>query len=300
MSPSTQRVIVLCLGFAALGLAGCANTGGTNGVFGEAATQPKTILVADFVASPEVEAIDRGFSARMDRKGINHPILERKRRTLARVNDEIVATIVATLREAGLEAQPGNEVGLTLNDEAAVVSGRLRPGDQGNAAKNKQSGFGGGRGGVVADMTVSYFSSGGKKQLLAFSADAKGAGKPPAGKQAAARNTAIATVLAAEKAAPEKLSPDVEAQARRLGRAVGEKVVVYAKGQGWLGTPEAAQAQPQERGKLPEPKPAQKQVAAKKPAAQKPSVQKPSAQRPEAPEDEEPPDTDVPDQPGKR
>jgi hypothetical protein len=31
-------------------------------------------LVADFVTSPEVEAIDRGFSARMDRKGINYPI----------------------------------------------------------------------------------------------------------------------------------------------------------------------------------------------------------------------------------
>jgi Domain of unknown function (DUF4410) len=295
MSPSTPRFIVLCLGITALGLAGCANTGGTNGMFGEAATRPKTILVADFVASPEVEAIDRGFSARMDRKGINYPILERKRRTLARVNDEIVATIVATLREAGLEAQPGSEEGLTLNDETAVVSGRLRPGEQGNAAKNKQIGFGAGRGGVVADMTASYFSGGGKKQLLAFSVDAKGAGKPPAGKQAAARNAAIATVLAAEKAAAEKLSPDVEAQARRLGRAVGEKVVVYAKEQGWLGTPEAAKAQPEERMKLPEPKPAQKQVAAKKPAAQKPSVQKP-----EAPEDEEPPDTEVPDQPGNK
>src|SRR5664279_5325890 len=223
MSPSTSRFIVLGLGIAAL--AGCANTGGANGLFGETATRPKTILVADFVTSPEVEAIDRGFSARMDRKGINYPILERKRRTLARVNDEIVASTVATLREAGLDAQPGSEEGLSLNDEAVVVSGRLRADDQSSTAKNKQIGFGGGRGGVVADMTVSYFSSGGKKQLLAFNADAKDAGKPPAGKQAAARNAAIVTVLTAEKADPEKLSPDVEAQARRLGRAVGEKVV---------------------------------------------------------------------------
>src|SRR5450830_1892912 len=175
MSPSTSRFIVF--GIAALALAGCANTGGANGMFGEAATRPKTVLVADFVAAPEVEAIDRGFSARMDRKGINYPILERKRRTLARVDDEIVASIVATLREAGLDAQPGSEEGLTLNDEAVVVSGRLRADEQSSTAKNKQIGFGGGgRGGVVADMTV--FSSGGKKQLLAFNADAKDAGKP--------------------------------------------------------------------------------------------------------------------------
>jgi hypothetical protein len=293
MSSSTSRFIVLCLGIAALGLAGCASTGGTSGLFGEAATRPKTILVADFVAAPEVEAIDRGFSARMDRKGINYPILERKRRTLARVNDEIVATIVATLREVGLAAQPGNEEGLTFNDEAAVVSGRLRAGEPGDAAKKKPIGFGAGHGGVAADMTVSYFSGGGKKQLLAFSDDAKSASKPLAGKQAAARNAAIAAVLTAEKT--EKLSPDVEAQARRLGRAVGEKVVAYAKEQGWLAAPEAAEAKPEEQVKLPEPKPAQKRVAAKKPAAQKPS-----AQRPEAPEDEEPPDTEVPVQPGRR
>ena len=91
----------------------------------------------------------------------------------------------------------------------------------------------------------------------------------------------------------------MEGQARRLGRAVGEKIVAYAKGQGWLEKPaEAGEAQPEAQAdvvKLPEPKPAQKPVAAKKRAAQKPS-----AQKPEAPEDEEPPDTDVPDQPGNR
>src|ERR1017187_5355417 len=121
MRPSTSRFIVL--GIAALALAGCANTGGANGMFGGGPARPKTVLVVDFVAAPEVEAIDRGFSARMDRKGINYPILERKRRTLARVDDEIVASLVATLREAGLDAQPGSEEGLTLNDESVVVSG---------------------------------------------------------------------------------------------------------------------------------------------------------------------------------
>lgn len=34
MSPSTSRFIVFGLGVAALALAGCANTGGANGMFG--------------------------------------------------------------------------------------------------------------------------------------------------------------------------------------------------------------------------------------------------------------------------
>ena len=207
MSPSTPRFIVLGLGIAALGLAGCANTGGANGLFGETATRPKTILVADFLTSPEVEAIDRGFSARMDRKGINYPILERKRRTLARVNDEIVASTVATLREAGLEAQPGSEDTLSLKDDAIVVSGQLRAADPG-AAKNNQVGFGSGRSGVIAEMTITSMSGGGKKQLLSFSAESgRRPGAPASGKLAASRNAAIASSLAAANAVAEKLRP---------------------------------------------------------------------------------------------
>lgn len=292
MKTRTAYFIVLGLNIAALGLAGCANTG-ANGMFGAVPAKPKTVVVTDFVAAPDVEAIDRGYSARMDRKGVNYPILERKKRTLARVNDEIVASIVVTLREAGLEAQPGSEEALTLNDEAAVVSGRLSAGAR--AAKNKPSGFGPGLGAVQADMTVSYFSGGGKKQLTAFDTDGKAAGKPPAGKQAAARNAAITAVLAVEKD-DIKLSPDVEAQARRLGRAVGEKVVAYAKEQGWLAAPEVAEAKPQERVRLPDPKPEPKRVAAKKPAA--PAAPKSSPKGPDAPEDEEPPDTGPP--PGRQ
>jgi len=81
MIPPTRLFIAISFGIAALGLAGCASTGGANGMFGASPSKPKTVLVTEFVASPEVAAIDRGFSVRMDRKGINYPILERKRRT---------------------------------------------------------------------------------------------------------------------------------------------------------------------------------------------------------------------------
>ena len=247
MNPWYLRFVVLGLGLAALG--GC-TTGG--GMFGDSSVRPKTIVVTDFIAAPEIDAIDRGFSARMDRNGSTYPILERKRRTLERVNDEIVATIVATLREAGLDAQPGSEEGLTLADQAAVVGGRLRGGEGGSA--KKPFGFGPSHVDPVADMTVSYASGGGRKPLTAFTVAAKDASKLAGGKkEAAARNAEIAAVLAAQKAAPEKLSPDVEAQARRLGRAAGEKLVAYAKEQGWIAAPAVAEP-PEDQVKLPEPK----------------------------------------------
>ena len=276
MIPPTQRLILI--GIAALALAGCANSGGgLQGAFGGAPARPKTIIVSDFVLSSDVAIVDRGYTARLERKVGSFPTFERKPRTIERVNDEIVASIVATLREAGFDAQPGNEDALTLRDEVLLITGRIRPSELSALAKGKPVVFGSGR--VSADMTVSTFSGHGKKQLLGFSADTQSAGKPPAGKQAPTRNAAIAEALAAQKSPPEKLSPDIEAPARRRGRAVGEKIVAYAKEQGWLQAPaEGGEAQPaqqpeaEQRVKLPDPKPTQRS-AKKQPPNEPPDTQ---------------------------
>ena len=58
MSSSTSRFAAIGLAIAALALAGCANTGGTN-LFGSTAVKPKTVLVTDFTVAPDVDAIDR-------------------------------------------------------------------------------------------------------------------------------------------------------------------------------------------------------------------------------------------------
>ena len=271
-----MRFLTLCV--AALLLAGCAESSTTRssgilGGGGASSPRPKTIVVADFTIASDVVVIDRGFTQRLERKIGSFPTHERKQRTLERVNDEIVATIVANLREAGLDAQPGSEEGLSLSESAVVVSGRLRP-SKPDAQKN-EAGIGAGRSGVTADMALSSFSRFGKKQLTSFAAEPAGGRKGGAGgaKAAAATNAAIASALAANKAAPEKLSPDVEAAARGIGRAAAEQIVAYAKGQGWLnkpdegedkvdGKPEASDAAPEkEVVRLPGAKPARKPAA---------------------------------------
>lgn len=284
-----MRIITLCA--ALLLLAGCAESTLTqsSGVFGGSggatSARPKAIVVTDFSMSPDVLVLDRAFTTRLERKIGAFPTYERKQRTLERVNDEIVATVVATLREAGLDAQPGSEEGLSLSESTVLASGRLRPSDA--AAKKNEYGIGGGKSGVVADVTLSSFSGFGKRQLLAFSAEPAG-GKPAAGKQAAPFNALVAEALASNKAAPEKLSADVEAAARRIGRGVGDKIVAYGKTQGWfsggegVAATEAAPAAEEKPAKpaastrtaaKPEAKPAAKPKpkAAKKPAADAPA-----------------------------
>ena len=227
----------LCGAFAALVLGGCTvysglQTGGTE-------PKPKVVFVSDFTFTSDVVAIDRGYTARLERKVGTYPTHERRQRTTERVNDEIVATIVANLREAGLEAQPGAEDAVTLNQSALVVSGNLRPGEA-VTAKNKNSfGFGAGRGHVAAAISASLISGGSKRQVLTFDVEPTAAKREPAvpPKVAAARNAEIAGIVASTGSSNERLSPDVEVPARRLGRAIADRVLAYAKDQGWLAPP---------------------------------------------------------------
>jgi hypothetical protein len=257
-----MRFIVSCL--AALLLAGCAGSslGSLAGGSGPIA-KPKTIVVTDFVFGDGVTAIDRAYTARLERKIGSFPPHERKLRTLERVNEEIVANVVATLRGAGLDAQPGGAESAALSDGVVLVSGTLKstepaPNDKKPQAVSDQIGFGTGRSNVAADVKV---LSNGKRQIAAFTADAGGRAPAANVKLAASQNAAIATALAEQKAAPEKLSPEVESQARRLGRAVGDKVLAFAKEQGWLEANVAA-AEPAKPATVPavrsEKKPAKK------------------------------------------
>lgn len=253
----------------ALALASCAVSG--FGGLGGKSEPPKTVVVADFVVSPEVIAIDRGYSLRHEKPNPNLPILDRNKRTMDRVNDEIIAAAVASLREAGINAQAGNQDAIGLREDVLVVRGRLRASDKVKPAQMNNVGFGNGRSNVAADMTITRVSAGRKEQVFAFTADGTGR-KLPSGKAATAFNAAIAAALVAQNSAPEKLSPDVEGPVRRLGASIGDKTAAFAREKGWA---EIVQAQPEAKAdtasqnagqvRLPQPKPAQ--PPAIKPAA---------------------------------
>ena len=271
-----MRLIALCA--TVLLLAGCAeSTLNQSSVLGGGGSspRPKVVVVTDFSISPDVQVLDRGFTTRLERKIGAFPTFERKQRTIERVTDEVVATVVATLREAGLDAEPGSEEGLSLAESTVLVSGKLRPSDA--SAKKNDAGIGGGKGGVIADISLSSFSSFGKKQLSAFSAEPSG-GKPAAGKQAAAFNGLVAEALASNKAAPEKLSPDVEAAARRIGRGAGDKIIAFGKTQGWFGgDAEASTEAAPGIDEKPARPPAAVRTAAAKPEARSEAKPKPGA-----------------------
>jgi hypothetical protein len=245
--------------FAALSLlclvaGGCADLGGLQPVH----SKPGVVLVSDFAFAPEIVSIDRGYTARLERKIGAHPAHQRGQRTSERVNDEIVATIVVRLREAGLEARPGGEDTLTLDQTALILTGTLRAAEP-VTDKNKNSfGFGAGRGRVIAAMNAALFSPAGRREMQPFNIGPIPARRDPPvpPKVAAARNAAIATVVAAAGGPKERLSPEVEGSARRLGSAIAERVVAFGKEQGWLGAPAGAPATAAPAASQPAPAPA--------------------------------------------
>ena len=103
-------------------------------------------------------------------------------------------------------------------------------------------------------MAVSHFSDGGKNLLLQFNAQMSGGRAARLDrKQQMARNAAIEAALLAEGTPAVKLSPAIEAQARQLGRAIGERIVAFAKERGWLTKPEVVAAMPAQPAPKPSP-----------------------------------------------
>lgn len=213
-----------------LTLASCAAT--DIGVFAPGMPAPATVVVSDFEFSPDVVLLDRGFAAQLQRSTAKLTPAQVREQLAARVSEEIVAAMAATLGEAGLAAREGGEETILLSEPTLFVTGRVRTIDPGNRTRRNVVGFGAGKSGVTADVAVTHFSGSGRREILKFAVEAESAGRP-----GPARGAATAVVTRGDGAAVVRLSADVAAEARRIGQAAARRIIAYATEQGWIRTP---------------------------------------------------------------
>ena len=223
----------------AFALAACGQTSiqGISSMLTPGLARPEAVVVSDFDFSPDVVLLDRGFVAQLQRRMGKAPPEKIREELAARVSREIVSSMVATLREAGLPARAGGDETLIADQSALVVTGKVRSIDQGNRTQRNVVGLGVGKSEVAADVVVAHLSPSGKKEVLTFAAEAESGVRPGAAVTApvtAARGVAAVAVAAGSGAASEKLSADVEAHARRLGQTAARRIIAYATEQGWL------------------------------------------------------------------
>jgi hypothetical protein len=241
----------LFVGLIALAAVGCAQTNApeTQAAAGDTVPRPRTVLVNDLGFPPDLAVVDRDLDARLEKRfgsDLTSDVL--KSLAARRVNDEIVATVIALVRAAGLNAQPGYPNEPAPKGGAVVIAGELHAVDQGKRPERGPVGFGTGSS-VVADMTLSQISDGPEKQLLAFSVQTPNGHQTDSLVTGPAADSAISTVIAAKSAPDVSLSPNVEASARGLGRAVADRILAFAAQQGWqpkpvLAAPPASDARP--------------------------------------------------------
>lgn len=226
----------------ALALAACGQTSIQNmsSMFTPGLARPEVVVVSNFSFSPDVVLLDKGFAAQLKRKLGKVPPDQQREQLALRVSHEIAGTMVATLNGAGFSAREGGEETIAAEQPTLLITGKVRTIDQGNQTRRKVIGFGAGKSEVAADVVVTHLSSGGKKELLAFTAQAESGRKPgavataPAG---IAGGLAVSAATTAGGVLSEKLSADVEAEARRLGQAAAQRVITYATEQGWVSKP---------------------------------------------------------------
>ncbi|MGA2894389.1 MAG: hypothetical protein ABSE22_16100 [Xanthobacteraceae bacterium] len=234
----------LFVGLVALAAAGCTGTGGPDAPasVGDMVPRPRTLLVNELDFAADLAVVDRELDARLEKKfggDVTGDVI--KSLAARRVNDEIVATVIALLRAVGLNAQPGYRDQPAPKGGAVVVAGEVHAVDQGKRPERGPVGFGTGST-IVAEMTMSQISEGPEKQLLTFTVQA------PSGRQSdplvvgPAADAAITTVIAAKSSPDVSLSPEVAASARGLGRAIADKILAFAAQQGWQLKPALAPA----------------------------------------------------------
>ena len=279
--------LVAALTACALVMAGCAGTGTGTGtgeqalqsLAGDEPSQAMTVLVNDFEFSPDVEVADREFSARLSAKlgGVMGPDAI-KTITVKRVADEVVATVVAILHEeTSLNVKVGGDEDIPPKGTTLVITGRLRAAEQGSHSEQNPVRFGAG---TAADVALLQVIGGARKQLLNFTAQAQGGHGSGGGVNKRTLDAQIAAVLGRKSSPDVRLSPDVEAQARGIGRAIADKIVAYTMQQGWArrvyAPPPIAAEKPAERP------PVERGAVERKRGERKPQTMPAVAARPEA------------------
>lgn len=236
MTRAAMVLLAACLG-------GCTSANvGSMSVFGGDLARPQVVLVSDFDVPANSVRLDSGFAAKLKRsmKGANDQAMRAE--VARRVSATIAETVVAKLRESGLEALPGNR-SLAIEDQATlVVGGNVRRIDEGNRTRRNVIGFGAGQSSVAVDVQVAHLSGGDSKNVLTFTAEAESSRRPGAIATApvgAAVGVAASAASTGAGLASEKLSADVEAQARRLGSTIADRVIAFAAERGWVRKPGA-------------------------------------------------------------
>lgn len=223
--PAANLRALLLAAALALTLAGCGGGTTAQNPADAKLEKPTKVFVAPLDTAPDLPPVDPALAARLrrDLPGLTDDAAQIE--ALRRFDIAVVEALVSTLRAGGMEAAPGGGERLMASDVGLMISGKLRA-DAGADPSGRARRAGAPR--VAADFTLIYYANTQvSRPVLSFATEAQPVGAPsPARPPAGAGGT--------------RLSPEVDASARQIGRAAGERVLGFAAEKGWIKAPAVA------------------------------------------------------------
>jgi len=237
VSELARRSDWLATGSAALLVAvalGCASTNVTQTRAAGALPRPDRILVRNFAVTKGEVDLDRGIAPTIARDFQGEVDSDARQQLGHAAANSLAEALVAKLRDAGLPAERSSGR-VALTPTTLVIEGKFLSLDEGNQTMRTLVGFGAGASEVRARAQA--WMDG---QLVAEAeTQAEGNKKPGAavtlGAGAAVGSAATAAAMAAGTTAVSELFlTSVEADAKRTGNELGERIIRAYRERGWL------------------------------------------------------------------
>jgi hypothetical protein len=215
-------------------LAGCASTKVEQTRRAGALEQPDRVLVRNFAVTLADVELDRGVGPTIWRDAQGEVAGSQSLQVGRAASDALAEAMVEKLRKAGIPAARADR-NAPVDPRALIVTGKFLTMDEGNQTLRTLVGFGMGAS-EVRTRAQAWFDG----QLVAEAETAAKSGRKPGaavtlGAGAAAGTAATAAAMAAGTTGiSEALLTSVQADARRTGDEIAERIVRAYRERGWL------------------------------------------------------------------
>jgi hypothetical protein len=221
-----RLVALLMLLSGTLATASCSGTGGPQSAANATLEKPTKFFVSEYDVAADVPVLDPVLAANLKRQlaGLTDDAAQIE--IARRVSAVVAEATVAALRQGGIQAVLGGGEVLKADDIGLMTSGKIVNSADGAAPRRPA-----GASVVAAETTLTYYSNPNSKVVQTFTVESDlGRATAPARRPA----------TGGAPGGTQRLSPDVDAKARGLGRAIAERIAVFAAEKGWIKAPAVA------------------------------------------------------------
>jgi hypothetical protein len=204
--------------------------------------RPERILVRDFTGQAGEVSLDSGLRGRLTQAFTGQSTLQQQSEAVRETADAVTQALMEELQSTGIPVERLDGSTPTHSDRILLVQGQLADVDEGNRTRRTMVGLGAGMSSV--DVAAQVFLVDGNeppRPLESFRARADSGHMPGMAETfgvgaAAGRLATSAAVGGAGQAALEGSSADDVGEAKRLGKALAERIKQYLTQQGWAMT----------------------------------------------------------------